>query len=176
MFECKVPQSVQQTYSRLEKTLVDSNCKINAKEPPYCIRVTQGSLFGVSPMSAKKEVSFNLCGEGSQTRVVSSSQIASDWKNLTLYGNVITAFVIGVFLWITLDMNNYIQTAKPGFWAWIAQLFESPNMGEAILVSNLIQALAVFLVFVVLIEILIVIYVYPRKNAFSQYALEKISN
>ncbi|MCW8802611.1 MAG: hypothetical protein OQK81_04565 [Candidatus Bathyarchaeota archaeon] len=176
MFERKISRTIEQTYYSLEKILVDGNCKINVKDPPSYVEVTQGSLMGVSPMSAKKVVSFSLSADGSTTKVQSSSQISSDWKNLTLYGNVITAFVIGVFLWITLDMNNYIQTAKPGFWAWIAQIFESPNMETAILVSNLIQALAVFLVFVVLIEILIVIYVYPRKNAFSQYALEKISN
>lgn len=176
LFERKFSQSIEQTYSGLEKTLVDSNCKIIAKEPPHCIRVTQGSLFGVSPMSAKKVVSFDVCAEGSQTTVVSSTQIASDWKNLTLYGNVLTAFVIGVFLWITIDMNNYIQTTKLGFWAWVAKIFESSNMEAAILVSNLIQAIAVFLVLVVIIEILIVIYVYPRKNTFAQRILEKMTN
>ena len=82
MFENKILQSIEQTYTRLEKILLDSNCKINAKEPPNYIRVTQGSLMGISPMSAKKVVSFNLSTEGSETKITSSSQIAADWKNL----------------------------------------------------------------------------------------------
>ena len=176
MFDRKISQSIEQTYTSLEKTLVDNNCKINSKDPPRYIQVTQGSLMGISPLSAKKVVSFSLFADGSKTKVQSSSWIASDWKNLTIYGNVLTAFVIGLFLWITHDMNNYIQTAKPGVWAWIAQIFESPNMDAAILVSNLIQILAVFLVLVVLIEILIVIYVYPRKNAFAQHILKKMAS
>ena len=83
--------------------------------------------MGISPMSAKKVVSFNLSTEGSETKITSSSQIAADWKNLTLYGSVITAFVIGIFVWITIDMNSYIETAKPGFWAWIAQIYGSQD-------------------------------------------------
>ena len=176
LFESKNPQSIEQTYTRLEKILLDSNCKINAKEPPNCIRVTQGSLMGISPMSAKKIVSFNLSTEGSETKITSSSQITADWKNLTLYGSVITAFVVGIFVWITIDMNSYIETAKPGFWAWIAQIYSSEDTVGAIFMINLIQALAVFLALVILIEILIVIYVYPRKNAFSRQVLEKITN
>ncbi len=132
--------------------------------------------MGVTPMSAKKVVSFSLSVDGSKTIVETCSQIASDWKNLTLYGNMITAFVIGVFFWITLDINSYVQTSKPVFWGWIAQIFQSPNMEAAVLVSNLIQALAAFLVLVIIIEILIVIYVYPRKNVFAQRILEKITN
>ena len=176
MFERKISQSVEQTYASLEKILVAHKCKINAREPPRYIQVTQGSLIGISPMTAKKVVSFSLSADGSQTKVESCSEIASDWKNLTLYGNVITALVIGVFQWITLDMNNYINSAKPGFWAWIAQIFETPSMEAAVLVSNLIQALALFLILVIIFEIIIVIYVYPRKNAFTQHVLEKISS
>ena len=127
-------------------------------------------------MSAKKVVSFSLSSEGSQTKVEASSQISSDWKNWTLYGNVISALVIALFVWITSDINNYIQTSKPGFWTWIAQLWDSPNMLEAIFVNNLIQAVTIFLAAVVIIEILIVIYVYPRKNTFSQHIIEKIAN
>jgi len=124
-------------------------------------------------MSAKKVVSFNLSTEGSETKIASSSQIASDWKNLTLYGSVITAFVIGIFVWITIDMNSYIETARPGFWAWLAQIYGSHDPWRAIFMISVIQALAIFLALVIVIEVLIVIYVYPRKNIFSRQVLKK---
>jgi len=176
LFESKIRQSIEQTYTRLEKILLDSNCKINVKKPPNCIRVTQGSLMGISPMSAKKVVSFNLSTEGFETKIAGSSQIAADWKNLTIYGNVITAFVIGIFVWITIDMTSYLETAKPGFWAWIAQMYGSHDVLGAGFLINLIQGLSIVLVLVIFIEIVIVIYVYPRKEAFSRQVLEKISN
>ena len=132
--------------------------------------------MGISPMSAKKVVSFNLSTEGSETKIASSSQIAADWKNLTLYGSVITAFIIGIFVWITIDMKSYIETARPGFWAWLAQIYGPNDTWRANFMINVIQALAIFLVLVIVIEILIVIYVYSRKNVFSWQILEKMSN
>ena len=174
--ERKTSQSIEQAYTRLKKILLDSKCKINAEEPPKYIRVTQGSLMGIFPMNAKKVVSFNLSTNGSETKIASSSQIAADWKNLTLYGSVITAFLIGIFVWITIDMKSYIETARPGFWAWLAQIYGPNDIWRANFMINVIQALAIFLVLVIVIEILIVIYVYPRKNAFSGQILEKITN
>lgn len=132
--------------------------------------------MGILPMSAKKVVTFNLFTDGSETKIASSSQIDSDWKKLTLYGNVITAFVIGIFVWMTLDLKSYIETANSNFWAWLAQLYDSYDAWGAFFIISVIQALAMFLALVIVIEILIVIYVYPRKNVFSQQVLEKITH
>jgi hypothetical protein len=174
--ERKTSQSIEQAYTRLKEILLESNCKINAEEPPNYIRVTQGSLMGILPMNAKKVVSFNLSKEGLETKIASSSQIAADWKNLTLYGSVITAFLIWIFVWITIDLKSYIETARPGFWAWLAQIYGPNDTWRTNFMISLIQALAIFLVLVIVIEILIVIYVYPRKNTFSRQILEKIIN
>lgn len=132
--------------------------------------------MGILPISAKKIVSFYLSREGSGTKIASSSKIATDWKNLTLYGSIVAAILIGVFMWIASDMNNYIKTARSGFWVWLVQLYDTHDPWGAIFMINIIQALTVFLAIMILFEIVIVIYVYPRKNAFSKRVLEKISN
>ena len=72
-------------------------------------------------------------------------------------------------------MKSYIETARPGFWAWLAQIYGSNDTWGAIFMINVIQALEIFLVLVIVVEILIVIYVYPRKNVFSWQILEKIN-
>jgi len=95
-------------------------------------------------------------------------------ENLTLYGNIITVFVIALFLWITIDLNNYLKTANPGTWTWIAKITTSQNNLATILTINLMQALTIFLTLVIIFEILTVIYVYPRKNNFSQKITQKL--
>ena len=132
--------------------------------------------MGILPMNAKKVVSFHLSSEGSETKISSSSEISKDWKNLTLYGSIITAIVIGIFVWITIDMINYIETASPSFWAWLAQIYLPHDPLMANLMISLIQSLTIVLALTIVFEILIVIYVYPRKNSFSRQVLEKISN
>ena len=175
MLESITLYPIEQTYIALKKIILDSNCKITSEKPPKHICVTQGSLRGIFPMSAKKIVSFYLSSEGSGTKIESSSQISADWKNLTLYGSIIAAVLMGIFSWITIDMNSYFETAKPVFWAWLAQIYGSHDSWGAMFIIRLIQILAIFLAITIVYEIIVVIYVYPRKDIFSRQVLEKIA-
>ena len=175
LYEIFTPTPIDQAFQGLKKILLGSNCKIISEKPHTYICVTHGSLRGILPLSAKKVVSFFLTSDGKGTKISSSSQISDDWKNLTLYGSLIVAALIGIFTWISIDMNSYIETSSPSFWAWLAQIYGPQGSWGAIFLIGLIQALAIFLVFTIFFEILIVIYVYPRKNAFSRQVLEKIT-
>ena len=176
LFECITSKHIEQAYSRLKKILLDNNCKINAEESPNYIRVTQGSIMGIQPKSAKKIISFYLSNDNSGTKIESSSKIATDWKNLTLYGSVLAAVLIGIFMWIAIDMNKYIETDKTSFWAWLAQIYGTHDSWGALLMIRVTQALSIFLALTIVFEILIVIYVYQRKNAFSRQVLEKMND
>jgi hypothetical protein len=175
LFEIFTPTPIDQAFKGLKKILLGSNYTIISEKTHTYICVTQGSLRGILPLSAKKVVSFFLTSDRKGTKISSSSQISDDWKNLALYGSIITVALIGIFSWITIDMNSYIETARPNFWAWLVQIYGPQGSWGAIFLIELIQSLAIFLVFTILFEILIVIYVYPRKNAFSRQVLEKIT-
>jgi len=174
MLESTTSCPIEQTYIILKKILLNSNCKIISENPSQHICVSQGSLRGILPMSAKKVVTFNLFNKGSGTKLETFSRISTDWKNLTLLGSIITAILMGIFIWILIDMNSYFETARPVFWAWLAQMYGSYDSGGAMFIIRLIQSLTIFLVFTIVFEIIIVIYVYPRKDAFSRQVLEKI--
>jgi len=170
-----VSYPIEQTFIRLKKILRDSNCKIISEKPSRHICVTQGSLRGILPISAKKVISFNLLNEESGTKIESSSRISSDWKNLTLYGSIIAAVLMVIFVWILIDINIYFETGKPVFWAWFAQMYGSYGSWGVMFIIRLIQALTIFLAFTIVFEIIIVIYVYPRKDVFSLQVIEKIT-
>ena len=175
MLQSTASYPIEQTYIRLKKILLDSKCKIISEKPPKHICVTQGSLRGILPMSAKKVISFNILKEESGTKIETSSRISTDWKNLTLYGSIIAAVLMVIFIWILIDMNSYFETGRPVVWAWLAQMYGSYGSWGAMFIIRLIQSLAIFLAFTIVFEIIIVIYVYPRKDAFSRQVIEKIT-
>lgn len=159
----------------LKKILFERNCRPVAEERPKHICVVQGSLSGILPLSAKKLVYFHLTSEGLGTKIASSSQISSDWKNLTLYGNMVAALVAAIFVWIATDMSIFLESGRIGFWTWLAQIYGAHNPWGAFFMIKVIQALAIVLTATILIEILIVVYVYPRKNAFSKQVLKELA-
>ena len=161
---------------QLKNILLKNKCKITADKPPEYILVKQGSLNGIIPKSAKKTVKFYLFSEGSGTKITSSTEIASDWTNLTLYGNILAAVLVGMFLWIAVDMQNYLQTAKSGYWGWLARAYGYPDPLDTMFMINVTRTLAIFLAAAIAVEILIAIYVYPRKNAFAEITLLQLQD
>jgi len=172
--ENSLPLPVEQAYARLKNTLIKNKCIIIEEKPPKCILVKQGSLNGIRPKSAKKTVNFYLFPEGTGTKITSSTKIASDWTNLTLIGNILAAVLTAILLWIAADIENYMQTAKPNSWTWLAQAHGYPDLQYTTFMINLTRATAIFLALTIAVEILIVIYVYPRKNAFAQETLQSL--
>ena len=134
----------------------------------------QGSLNGIRPKSAKKTVKFYLSPEGTATKITSTTKIASDWTNMTLFGNILAAVLAGLFLWIASDIQIYLETAKAGYWSWLAQAYGYPNASNTMLMVNVTRALAVFLAAAIIAEIIIVLYVYPRKDVFAEETLTKL--
>lgn len=165
---------IEQSFTQLKSILLDTKCVIMSEDPPTHICVSQGSLYGILPNSAQKIVNFNLSCAGSGTKITSSSRIAPNWKNLTLYGNIVAAFVAGLFLWIAADMSHYMETGEPSFWSWLAQVYAYRNLGYAAFMINVNRALALVLVITIVFEIIIVIYVYPRSNIFAQQILDRM--
>ena len=175
MSERSLPLPIEQAYTQLKNVLHKNKCQIIEEKPPQYISVKQGSLNGILPKSAKKTVKYYLSPEGTGTKITSSTKIASDWTNLTVCGNILAAVLAGVFLWIAADMENYMLTAKPSFWTWLARAHGNPDLQYIIFMVNLTRAIAIFLVLTIAVEILVVIYVYPRKNAFAQETLQALS-
>ena len=167
---------VDQAFNELKNILLKEKCKIITEDPPKYILVKQGSLNGVLPKSAKKIIKFYLSSEGTGTKITSSTEIASDWTNMTLFGNMLAAVLAGIFFWIASDMQNFLETAKASYWSWLAQGYGYPDLSNTLFMINVTRALAVFLVVAIIAEILIVVYVYPRKNAFAEITLTKLND
>ena len=113
---------IDKAYADLKASLVQKGCKIVSEKPPKHLVVRQGSLWGMSPTSAKKTVDMSFTPADSGTQVTFSSRLSSDWKNMTIIGCALAAVLVGLCLWMALDLTAFMNTGKANFWSWLASV------------------------------------------------------
>ena len=174
MFEKIVGLEIEKAYSELKALLLKKGGKIVAEEPPKYISVKQGSLWGISPRSAKKVVSYRLSPVDSGTRIACSSSLAPDWRNLTIIGSVLSVIVAILCWWIATDLEAYMTTQKPSYWSWIATVNGYTDFQTAQTFAGLTQMLAAFLAITLALEIIVVVYVHSKINALAEESLSSL--
>ena len=174
LVERTVGLDVEKAYAALKAQLLEKNCKVTAEEAPTLISVKQGSLWGISPATAKKNVNCHLAAADSGTRITCSSRLASDWKNLTIIGCVLSVAVIALCLWMAADLDVLVATQQQGYWGWIATVNGYVDTQTAEMFAGLTRMLAVFLAFILVAEAAIVVYVHSKINTFAEETLKAL--
>ena len=174
LVERTVGLDAEKAYAELKASLLEKKCKITAEEAPTLISVRQGSLWGISAETAKKNVNCQLAPVDSGTRITCSSSLASDWKNLTIVGCVLSVAVIAVCLWMAADLDTLVATQQQGIWGWIATVNGYVDTQTAQMFAGLTRMLAVFLAFILTAEAAIVIYVHSKINTFAEETLKAL--
>jgi hypothetical protein len=174
LFARIVRLGIKEAYTEVRQILLGHNCKVIFEEVPNQIVIKQGSLWGISPKTAKKVISYRFSSVESGTRVTVSSKLASDWKNLTIIGSALSILLAFVCLWIAADLNALVASNELGFWSWIAMVDGYVNVPLAQAFADLTQILAVFLVTVVALEVVIVFYVNLKINEFAEETLNSV--
>jgi hypothetical protein len=159
---------IDKAYADWKTSLSEKGCKIISEDPPKHIFVEQGSLWGISPTTAKKTVDVTFKVVDSGTQVTCSSSLSSDWKNLTIVGCALAAVLVGLCLWMALDLSVFMVTGKPTFWSWLATVNGSLDFVVAQAFVNLTKALAVFLSVIIVLEIAVAAYAYAKIDKFAQ--------
>ena len=166
-----VSLEVGKAYAELKALLLEKNCRIIAEEAPVLISIRQGSVWGISPVTAKKTVNYRLASVDSGTRITCSSSLASDWKNLTVIGCSLAMVVASLCLWISLDLDELVTTQQQSYWSWIATVDTYIDFQTAQMFAGLTYILAVFLAIILASEVAIVVYVHFRINTFAKETL-----
>jgi hypothetical protein len=174
LLERSVGLEIEKAYSEMRAILLEKGCRIVSEEPPQQISIEHGSLFGVSPKSAKKVVSYQLFPRESGTRIVGCSSVSSGWSNLTFWGNVIAGVVAIVFWWIASDIASLIVGGASGYWTWLAVAFGYPHIQYTLFMINLTRALSIVLVVIILLEILDVFVVWRKIDTFAAETLDEL--
>jgi hypothetical protein len=174
LLERNVNSEIENAYDNLKAVLLHKGCKVIAEEPPTFISVRQGSLWGISPRTSKKTISYRLSPEDSGTRIIVSSSLSSDWKNLTIIGSALSIIVASLCWWIVADLESYAASQQKSYWSWIITNGNYTNFGLAQAFSDLTRGLAIFLVAIVFLEVVIYVYVKSRMNEFAGETLKPL--
>ncbi len=168
MLERTVGLEIDKAYADLKAGLLEKGCKIISEEQPKQILVKQGSLWGMSPISAKKILEVNFASVDSGTQLTGSSRLSSDWKNLTVIGCALAAVLVGLCLWMTFDLNTALVTQRPSFWSWLITVNGSVDFQVGQAFVNLTKALAIFLSVIIILEIVVAVYVHRGIDRFAE--------
>jgi hypothetical protein len=166
---------IEEAYTKAKEALIKQGCVVVSEEQPKQFVVRQGSLWGISPRTAKKTVTASFEESGSRTNVTYTSKLASDWKNVTVVGCVLAAALVALCVWMALDLSQFMTDGTPRFWAWLIMSGGTVrfNTGEAFV--NLAWGLSVFLVIVIAVEAAIYIYTLRNIEAFAQTTLAQVA-
>ena len=175
MLERTVSLKIEEAYPKLKVALVEKGCKVTSEELPKQICFKQGSLWGISPKTAKKNIIVNLEPVSDGTRVKCSSKLASDWKNITLIGCALASALVALCVWMAIDLSAFMVTRVPSFWSWLVTVGSNVDLVAAQVFVNLTWGLAVFLSVIILLEGAIVVYVRSKIDTFTQDALNQLS-
>ena len=167
--------AIEEAYADLKTALVEKGCKILSEEPPRQISVKQGSLWGISPKTAKKTLNIQLAPIDSGTRVTCSSKLASDWKNITAVGCALAVVLVGLCLWMANDLGAFMVTHEPSFWSWLVTVEGNVDLQAGQAFVNLTWGLAVFLSVIIFLEAMIVVYAHTKINTFAEETLKQLS-
>lgn len=167
---------IDKAYADLKASLAEKGCKIISEDPPKRIVVKQGSLWGISPTTAKKIVDVNFKVVDSGTQVTCSSRLSADWKNLTIVGCALAFVLVGLCLWMALDLTAFMVTGKPTFWSWLATVNGNLDLAVAQALVNLTKALAVFLSVIIVLEIAVGVYAHAGIDKFARGTFDALPN
>jgi len=167
---------IDKAYQDLRSSLTGKGCKIISEDPPRHIVAVQGSLWGMSPSTAKKIVDVIFKAADSRTQVTCSSRLSPDWKKLTIVGCALAAVLVGVCLWMAFDLGVFTINGEPNFWSWLATVNGNVDFAVAQDLVNLTKALAFFLIVVIILEIAVAVYAHAKIDRFAQGTFDVLSN
>ena len=173
MNERIVNLKINEVFGKLKKLIILKGYSILNEESPSILTIKQGSIWGISPRTAKKIIKFNLQPLKSETKIFFSSKLAPKWKNLTLVGYVLSSFLILLSLWINIDLEISLLHRTPSFWSWIATYSNTINFSILQSFSFLAKLLFFFLIVILFFESIIVIYSYLNLNLIAEETLNQ---
>ena len=163
-----IDKDIDRAYADLKVVLSSKGCRIVSEEPPNRIVVKQGSLWGLSPKTAKKTIEVNFQSVEDGTRINYSSKLDAGWRNLTLVGCALSAALVGLCLWMAFDLSTFMVSQKISFWSWLITVNGNVDSVAGQAFVGLTKTLAVFLSIIIAVEFIIYFYVQSNLELFAE--------
>ncbi|MCW4011059.1 MAG: hypothetical protein NWF05_10650 [Candidatus Bathyarchaeota archaeon] len=161
------------TYNALKQLLTANNCRITNQIPPTTITAIHGSIWGTTPKTAKKTLTFTLTQDNTDAHVAGTAHLTASYKQFTLVGIVFSMALLALCTWIATDLQSPSQTS---FWSWLAQTNGQLDPAKTATLATLTTVLAAFLAGTLAIEACILWKVHTGINAFAENLAKTLHN
>jgi hypothetical protein len=161
----QVPENAEiaDAYANLKAKLTENGCQIISEKAHRTVTVVQGSIWGTTPKTAKKRITYTLTQDAQGTHIQTATHLTRGYVNFTVVGVAASALLLAVCAWIALDLQD-----NAGFWSWLATVGGVFDSQKAALFAMLTTALAVFLAVSMSVEAYIVWKVWLGIRAFAE--------
>jgi hypothetical protein len=174
LIECTFDLQIEKVFFELKSFLVKNSCRIIVEKSPTLITVVQGSIWGVFPRAAKKEMRYQISAANSRNLVTVSSRLARDWMNLAVIGSMLATVLASICWWIALDLERFATTQQPSYWSWIVTGNGYASFQLAQTLAGFAMLLAVLLVVMIILEVVAVVFAKNRIDVFAEESLRAI--
>ncbi len=171
MTETIVDREIERVYDRLKTHLSRAKCKIICEDAPNSVSVVQGSLWGITPKTAQKTVTFKLRNDAIGIQIPASSALTKGYWALTGAGIVFSTLVLLVCIWMATNLQAYISTGFAGFWGGLGQTNGAFDAFKANMLVRLCWTFTAFLIISLVIEAFIIVYVKTELSVFAKEAV-----
>lgn len=171
LLERIVNQEIQEAYSKLKTSFLEKGAHVTHEDAPNKVSFKQGSLWGLTPKTAKKTIDVFLEQREGGTYEKCTSTLSSDWRNITVVGCALAAVLVIICIWIGLDISGALATGKESTWSWLVSVGSNIDFQLGNIFVNLVLGLATFLLIVIGLETVILIYAYSKIDAYSSEIL-----
>lgn len=165
-----VSMDISKAYEELKRLLRENKCRIIEEEPPSKIIVEHGSVFGFSPTSIEKVVTFYLVPVDSKTRIIAETSLTSDSKTRLIgvvLENIAILFIVGMLVYAFTDLLSTLSSLR----TWLL----GKVIAKVELYVSIVNILFVILILVTIIAIVIFIYSYWKRDSFAENILKLLS-
>jgi hypothetical protein len=166
-----VNASMVDVFSKLKSHLTSHDYKVLIEQPPTGLVVVGGSLWGTTPKTCQKTLTYKLTQTGQTTEITSTATLTSNYLNFTIAGCIASAVLLVLCGWIAMDLSSSAPTA----WTWIASTNGQFRPAIAQLFTQVATVCTVFLGASLGLEAVILLRIRRGLNAFADAMLAEIA-
>jgi hypothetical protein len=155
---------IDAAFVELKAELFNRNYKLVSEAQPNQLVVKQGSVWGLSPTSAQKVMTYNLTSIDTGTQITCNSKLSSKWINLTVIGTAFSIVLVAVCFWIAWDLTVFVSSGQAGFWSWLGSISSITLRQRTQGLVNFLWILGIGLLVVILVESVVAVYAYRKVD------------
>lgn len=103
-------------FNKLKSALTRQGCKVRSEQPPAELVVVQGSLWGTTPKTCQKTLTYHLTQKEQTTEITSFATLTSSYRYFTIAGCTFSVVLLVLCSWIAIDLSS----SAPSVWGWLA--------------------------------------------------------